>query len=77
MRFTHQFTQTGALAVEAARRGARVTAVDVSPTLLDVARARTPDALDERIDYQAGDMLDAGARADARAMPTPHRWTNQ
>jgi magnesium-protoporphyrin O-methyltransferase len=51
---------TGALAVEAARRGARVTAVDVSPTLLDVARARTPDALDERIDYQAGDMLDAG-----------------
>ncbi len=49
---------TGALAVEAARRRARVTAVDVSPTLLDVARARTPAALGERIDYQAGDMLD-------------------
>ena len=33
---------TGALAVEAARRGARVVAIDLSPTLIDLARARTP-----------------------------------
>lgn len=50
---------TGALAVVAAERGARVTAVDVSPTLLEVARERTPEALRERIDFRAGDMLDA------------------
>jgi magnesium-protoporphyrin O-methyltransferase len=49
---------TGALSVEAARRGAVVTAVDVSPTLLEVARARTPDDVNGRIEYQAGDMLD-------------------
>jgi magnesium-protoporphyrin O-methyltransferase len=49
---------TGALAVAAAERGARVTAVDVSPTLLDVAKQRTPDSLLDRIDYRAGDMLD-------------------
>ena len=50
---------TGALAVAAAERGARVTAGDVSPTLLDVAKQRTPDTLKGRIDYRAGDMLDA------------------
>ncbi|MEE4172805.1 MAG: magnesium protoporphyrin IX methyltransferase [Xanthomonadales bacterium] len=50
---------TGALAIAAAERGARVTAVDVSPTLLDVAKQRTPDTVAGRIDYRAGDMLDA------------------
>lgn len=50
---------TGALAIAAAERGAKVTAVDVSPTLLDVARARTPRGLEERITYQSGDMLDS------------------
>jgi magnesium-protoporphyrin O-methyltransferase len=48
---------TGSLAVIAAERGAQVTAVDVSETLLEVARERTPDALQGRIDYRAGDML--------------------
>jgi magnesium-protoporphyrin O-methyltransferase len=33
---------TGALAVEAARRGARVTAIDLSPTLIGLAQQRTP-----------------------------------
>ena len=33
---------TGALAVEAARRGADVVAIDISPTLVDLARERTP-----------------------------------
>lgn len=49
---------TGALAVEAARRGAWVTAVDLSPTLIDLARERTPRELGEgRIDFIDGDML--------------------
>src|SRR5512146_2481011 len=33
---------TGALAVEAARRGAQVIAIDISPTLVQLARERTP-----------------------------------
>ena len=33
---------TGALAVEAARRGARVTAIDLSPTLIGLARSARP-----------------------------------
>lgn len=56
---------TGSLAVEAAVRGARVTAVDVSPTLIDVARRRTPAELAGRIEFAVGDMLDAaGGRFD-------------
>jgi magnesium-protoporphyrin O-methyltransferase len=50
---------TGALAVEAAKRGADVTAVDISPTLIGIARERLPEKLgDGRIRFIAGDMLD-------------------
>jgi magnesium-protoporphyrin O-methyltransferase len=50
---------TGALAVEAARRGAAVTAIDLSPTLVQLARERQPDiAGPGRIDFCSGDMLD-------------------
>ena len=50
---------TGALAVEAARRGAHVTAIDLSPTLVGLARERTPSDLGTgTISYHAGDMLD-------------------
>jgi len=50
---------TGALAVEAARRGAQVLAIDLSPTLVALARARAASELgSERIDFRAGDMLD-------------------
>jgi magnesium-protoporphyrin O-methyltransferase len=50
---------TGALAVEAARRGAHVTAVDLSPTLIEHARERLPhDVGFGHIDFLAGDMLD-------------------
>jgi magnesium-protoporphyrin O-methyltransferase len=50
---------TGALAVEAARRGAEVVAVDLSPTLIDLARERTPaDLAPGSIAFHAGDMLD-------------------
>lgn len=51
---------TGALAVEAARRGARVTAVDVSPSLISIAVSRTPAELRERIAFLSGDMLSNG-----------------
>jgi magnesium-protoporphyrin O-methyltransferase len=49
---------TGAYAVEAARRGAEVVAIDLSPTLVELARSRLPAALAERIDFRSGDMLD-------------------
>jgi len=49
---------TGALAVEAARRGAQVTAIDLSPTLVQLGRERLPVELRERIELRAGDMLD-------------------
>jgi magnesium-protoporphyrin O-methyltransferase len=52
---------TGALAVEAARRGATVTAIDLSPTLVELARSRIPaDLGDGRITFFVGDMLDPG-----------------
>ena len=47
---------TGALSVEAARRGADVVAIDVAGSLVDVARTRTPAHL--AIDWRVGDMLD-------------------
>ncbi len=47
---------TGALAVAAASRGATVVAIDVSQSLVDIARKRAPDGL--AIDWQVGDMLD-------------------
>jgi magnesium-protoporphyrin O-methyltransferase len=50
---------TGALAVEAARRGAHVIAIDLSPTLVQLARDRLPTDLGPgRIEFHAGDMLD-------------------
>ena len=49
---------TGALAVEAARRGADVVAIDLSPTLVGLAAERLPPVLAERIRFLSGDMLD-------------------
>ncbi len=50
---------TGALAVEAARRGADVVAIDLSPTLVRLAQERMPAQLGAgRIDFRASDMLD-------------------
>ena len=51
---------TGALSVEAARRGARVTAVDVAGNLVELARERAPTGLSGAIAFHVGDMLDAG-----------------
>jgi magnesium-protoporphyrin O-methyltransferase len=50
---------TGALAVEAARRGAHVVGIDLSPTLVRLARERLPAELAGQIDLRSGDMLDA------------------
>ncbi|MFX4223240.1 MAG: methyltransferase domain-containing protein [Thalassobaculum sp.] len=49
----------GALAVEAARRGAEVVAIDLSPTLVDLARERLPAIPGPgRVEFRVGDMLD-------------------
>ena len=47
---------TGALAVEAARRGAAVVAIDLAASLVEVARERSPAGL--AIDWRVGDMRD-------------------
>jgi magnesium-protoporphyrin O-methyltransferase len=47
---------TGALAVEAAQRGAEVVAIDLSPKLVQVAQDRAPKGLN--IAFRSGDMLD-------------------
>jgi magnesium-protoporphyrin O-methyltransferase len=50
---------TGALSIEAARRGAKVVAIDLSPTLVNVARERLPaDIASDAIEFLSGDMLD-------------------
>ncbi len=50
---------TGALSIDAARRGAAVTAVDISPTLIGIADGRLPPDIDAgAIRFIAGDMLD-------------------
>jgi magnesium-protoporphyrin O-methyltransferase len=52
---------TGALSVAAAQRGAAVLAIDLSPTLVELARERLPAQLGKgRIDFRTGDMSDAG-----------------
>jgi len=48
---------TGAFSVEAAKRGAEVTAVDLSATLVETARERLPAQIgDGSIDFRVGDM---------------------
>jgi magnesium-protoporphyrin O-methyltransferase len=47
---------TGALAVEAARRGAEVVAIDISGSLISIAQERMPDELS--IEWRVGDMCD-------------------
>jgi magnesium-protoporphyrin O-methyltransferase len=52
---------TGALATEAMRRGAQVVAIDLSPTLVQLARERSVNEFQNgpgSIEFLAGDMLD-------------------
>jgi magnesium-protoporphyrin O-methyltransferase len=48
---------TGALSLEAAKRGANVVGIDLSATLINLAKERTPPELQDRIELIAGDML--------------------
>jgi magnesium-protoporphyrin O-methyltransferase len=51
---------TGALAIEAAHRGATVVAIDVAPTLIRLAQERMPRVLGAgAVEFRVGDMLDA------------------
>jgi magnesium-protoporphyrin O-methyltransferase len=51
---------TGAMAVELARRGAHVVAIDLSPTLVNTARERwANEPFSGAIVFRSGDMLDA------------------
>ncbi len=51
---------TGALAIEAARRGAHVVAIDLSPTLVNLAHERSEmDFGRGHVEFRVGDMLDA------------------
>ncbi len=54
---------TGAFAMEAARRGAEVVAIDLSPSLVDVAQRRVladpvGASVAQRISFRSGDMTD-------------------
>ena len=59
---------TGALAAEAGARGAEVLGIDLSPTLVEVARRRLPAGLADRVAFAAGDMLDVEAAARAAGL---------
>jgi magnesium-protoporphyrin O-methyltransferase len=48
----------GQMTAELAARGADVTAVDISPALVEIARTRLPEGLPGRVTFAAGDMLD-------------------
>jgi len=49
----------GQMTAELAARGADVTAVDISPALVEIARARLPEAQAQRVTFAAGDMTAA------------------
>lgn len=48
----------GQLTQELAQRGATVVAIDISPSLIDIARKRIPMSLHQNIEFRAGDMCD-------------------
>lgn len=50
---------TGAKSFALAERGAQVVAVDISPELIKIAKARCPEKLRRQITFVAGDMMDA------------------
>ncbi|MEO0771917.1 MAG: magnesium protoporphyrin IX methyltransferase, partial [Pseudomonadota bacterium] len=47
----------GQMTAELAARGADVVAVDISPSLIDIARKRLPAKLGKRVTFASGDML--------------------
>jgi magnesium-protoporphyrin O-methyltransferase len=51
---------TGALALELAKKGAHVIAIDLSPNLIELAKERIPASDRQNIEFLSGDMLDEG-----------------
>ena len=49
---------TGALSVEAARRGDHVVGIDISPKLVALANHRAPEEFADRLDFRVGDLAD-------------------
>lgn len=49
---------TGTATIEMASRGAEVVAIDISPSLVEIARKRMPDGLVGSVKFTSGDMLD-------------------
>ncbi|MDA7423357.1 magnesium protoporphyrin IX methyltransferase [Thalassococcus lentus] len=49
----------GPTTIEMAQRGAEVVAVDISPSLVEIAQKRLPKALQNRVTFASGDMLSA------------------
>jgi len=56
---------TGAAAEILAILGAEVVAVDISPSLIDIAKERLPQQLRDAVTFEAGDMLADWGRFDA------------
>lgn len=54
----------GQMTAELAARGADVVAVDISPALVDIARARLPEAHKGRVTFASGDMTADHGRFD-------------
>ena len=58
---------TGRYSLELARRGYEVTAIDLSPGLIQEARVRAAtEGLEDRVRFAVGDARDPGALPDAR-----------
>ena len=49
---------TGMVSEELAARGANVVAIDISPSLIAIARKRLPTRLINQVTFKSGDMLD-------------------
>lgn len=47
----------GQMTVELARRGANVVAIDISPSLVDIAELRLPPEFQPQVKFASGDML--------------------
>lgn len=50
---------TGSFSIECARRGAQVVAIDLSPSLVDLAEQRMPADMADQVEFRSGDMLGA------------------
>ena len=47
----------GQMTAELAQRGADIVAVDISPSLIEIAKRRLPEHQRSRVDFRVGDML--------------------